>query len=468
MAELIAFCGALPANTSPRSLLISYVPARLLLLCALLLSGRSSLAAGGTPDDDLQSVSEERFAVHGQMTYVFQFTNDFPSPYSGPQSLTPSTNDETVDVSLFLGARLWRGAEAWVQPEIDQGFGLDNTLGVAGFPSGAAYKVGAYHPYYRTPRYFIRQTVDTGEDRETVEGSANQLGGSRGVDRWVFTVGKFGVTDVFDTNQYAHDPRMDFLNWSAVDAGAFDYAADSWGYTIGAAAERYLGPWTFRAGVFDLSNIPNSETLEKGLHEFQIVAELERRYPLFGQTGRVLLTAYESRARMGLLDQAIALAEETGTVPNTADVRQYHGRLGGVLGIEQPITADLGAFARISKAQGNVEAYEFTDIDRSVSVGASLKGRSWHRPADTVGIVAIDNGISGERERYFALGGVGILCGDGQLQHPGAEQILETYYSLAAVSWAQITLDYQHVENPCYNRDRGPVSIGAVRVHAQF
>jgi high affinity Mn2+ porin len=426
------------------------------------------LAADDSQDSTAQSGGDERFAIHGQATYVEQETDGFAAPYRGPNSLSPNIGRETVDATLFLGARLWQGAEGWISPEIDQGFGLDDTLGVAGFPSGEAYKVGKNQPYLRLPRIYVRQTIGTGEEREDLEGTASQLRGSRSLDRWVITVGKFSVTDVFDTNQYAHDPRVDFLNWAAVDCGTFDYAADAWGYTVGAAAERYIGSWTFRAGVFDLSDIPNSPHLDPGLHEFQIDAEIERRYELFGQTGRVLLTGFDSRGRMGLLDQAIALAELTDTTPSTADVRKYRSRLGASLNLEQPITEDVGIFARVGKAQGNVEPYEFADIDRSVALGASLKGLPWHRPQDTVGIAAIDNGISAEREEYLNLGGLGILIGDGKLPHPGAEQILETYYNFAAWSWLNLSLDYQWVKNPAYNTDRGPVSIIAVRVHAQF
>ncbi len=404
------------------------------------------------------------------MTYTVQATDGFHAPYSGPHSLSPAINEETVDATLFFGARLWRGAEIWLQPEIEQGFGLDNTLGVAGFPSGEAYKVGAYDPYFRLPRAFVRQTIDQGGERESVAALANQLGGSRSLDRWVVTVGKFAVIDIFDTNQYAHDPRGDFLNWAAVDGGAFDYAADAWGYTVGAAVERYTGSWTVRAGAFDLSNIPNNVHLDPGMHEYQMVAEVEKRYEVFGQTGRVLLTGFDSRGRMALLDQTISLAETTGVNINTALVeeRQYRSRLGAVLGLEQPITQALGVFARLSKAAGNVEPYEFADIDRSVEIGSSIKGLLWHRSDDTAGIVAIDNGISAEREKYLNLGGLGILVGAGKLPHPGAEQILETYYNCAVLAWAHLSFDYQWVKNPAYNTDRGPVSIFALRAHAQF
>jgi high affinity Mn2+ porin len=445
------------------------LPLNLVLALGFLCShGPNALAADESEVSTSQPMPDERFAIHGQTTYVEQESDSFRAPYSGPNSLSPDSGRETVDATLFLGARLWSGAEGWITPEIDQGFGLDNDLGVAGFPSGEAYKIGKNQPYLRLPRAFVRQTVNLSDATEAVEAAANQLGGSRSSDRWVFTVGKFSVTDVFDTNQYAHDPRGDFLNWAAVDAGSFDYAADAWGFTVGAAAERYFGSWTLRLGVFDLSNIPNSAHLEPGFHEFQIDAEIEKRYELFGQTGRVLLTGFDSRGRMGLLDQAIELAALTGTTPNPADVRPYRSRLGASLDLEQPITSDLGVFARVGKAAGNVEAYEFTDIDRSIAMGVSIKGLRWHRPEDTIGVAAIDNGISAEREQYLNAGGLGILVGDGRLPHPGAEQIVETYYSLAVLRQVCISLDYQWVKNPAYNTDRGPVSIIAVRLHAQF
>ena len=425
-----------------------------------LMSGTAACAA--VPQDS------EDYALHGQLTYVEQEAGGFPAPYRGPNSLSPNRGNETFDATLYAGFRPWRDGELWVNPEIDQGFGLDNTLGVAGFPSGEAYKVGRKSPYLRLPRTFLRQTVNTGGEVSAVEGAANLLAGSHSADRWVLTVGKFGVTDIFDSSQYAHDARSDFLNWAAIDAGTFDYAADAWGYTVGAAAERYTGDWTWRAGVFDLSSVPNSEHLEPALHEFQLLGEVERRYTRSGQPGRLALTAYDSRGRMGLLNQAIALAASTGTSPDTARVRAYRSRLGASLLWEQALGESAGLFARAGKAAGNVEVYEFADIDRSIEAGLSVKGNAWSRPHDTFGVAAIDNGISGTRERYLALGGLGLVIGDGRLPHPGAEEIVEAYYSVAALASANITLDYQWVRNPAYNTDRGPVSILALRVHAQF
>jgi high affinity Mn2+ porin len=428
-------------------------------LLALSIQAPSPASADDGPED---------FAVHGQFTYTDQQTGGFNAPYRDTNSLTPDTGAETVDATLFLGARLWSGSEVWVTPEIDQGFGLDDTLGVAGFPSGEAYKIGKNQPYFRLQRLFVRQTFDLDGRRETIDPSQLQLSGAHSPDRLVLTVGKISVVDIFDNNRYAHDPRNDFLNWAAIDAGTFDYAADSWGYTAGAALEWSRGPWAVRFGLFDLSDVPNSPDLEPAFHEFQYDFEIERGYELAGRPGRLRLAAFDSRGRMGLLNQAVALGQSTDSLPSVAAVRRYRDRLGAHFNLEQELADGLGLFARAGKDQGNVEPYEFTDIDRTLSVGLSLEGARWGRSADTVGVAGIINGISGDRERYLNAGGLGILIGDGRLPNPGPEKIIETYYALSVLRSAHLSFDYQFVTNPGYNRDRGPVSIVAVRVHAQF
>ena len=322
-----------------------------LILTAALRAASLAAAIASTAAAD-----EESSAVHGQFTYIEQQTSGFNAPYTGPNSLSPDRGAETADATIYLGARLWPGAEGWINGEIDQGFGLDNTLGAAGFPSGEAYKIGRNQPYLRLPRLFLRQTIDVGGRRGTVDAGANQLAGSRSADRWVITIGKFGVGDVFDANQYAHDPRADFLNWAAIDAGTFDYAADAWGYTVGIAVERYLGAWTLRGGAFDLSTVPNSAHLDPGFHEFQNILELERRHEIAALPGRLVLTVFESRGRMGLLDDAVQVAASSGTAVDIAQVRRYRGRGGASLNVEQQLTAEIGFFARLGKAAGNVGA----------------------------------------------------------------------------------------------------------------
>jgi high affinity Mn2+ porin len=408
------------------------------------------------------------WAVHAQTTYTQQYAPPFHSPYVGPNSLIPNQSRETWDATLFVGLRVWDGGEIWVDPEIDQGFGLSDTLGVAGFTSGEAYKVGADYPYFRVPRAFLRQAIDLGGEKEKVEADINQFEATRTANELVITVGKFGAPDIFDTNKYAHDPRSDFLNWSLVDAGTWDYAADSWGYTLGAAVEWYQDRWTLRAGFFDLSEVPNSSNLDPTFQQFQLDGEIEERHEIFGQPGKFKVTGFLSRGRMGSFQDAIDLAEITGGPADIEAVRHYQSRPGVSFNLEQSITGDLGLFARGGIADGNVEPYEFTDIDRTLSGGLSLNGRQWGRPDDTVGLAGVVNGISSVHEAFLNAGGLGILVGDGQLPHPGPEQILETYYSYSLPQSWKLTFDYQYIVNPAYNRDRGPVSVFGTRLHYQF
>ena len=408
------------------------------------------------------------WSVHAQSTYVQQYAFPFHAPYAGQNSLVPGQTRETWDATVYVGWRLWRGAELWINPEIDQGFGLSGTLGVAGYVSGEAYKLGANYPYTRLPRTFIRQTIDLGGASEKVEAAPNQLAGSQTANRLVFTVGKFGVTDVFDTNKYAHDARSDFLNWALIDTGSFDYASDAWGFTYGAAVEWYQGPWTFRGGLFDLSIVPNSTELDPSFEQVQWVGEIERRYELWGKPGKLAVTGFLTRGRMGSFEDAIRQAQLTGLPADIAAVRQYRSRTGLSFNLEQQLASDLGVFARGGFASGNVEPYEFTDVDSTIAAGIVLAGKRWGRPDDTIGLAGVINGISGKHEAFLNAGGLGILVGDGKLPNPGTERIVEVYYSLPVTKSSRLTFDYQLIDNPAYNQDRGPVSVIGTRLRAQF
>lgn len=429
-------------------------------LCGLLLFARAAAA------QDLPR--QEDVALHAQATLVAQGVGGFTSPYIGPNSLTPHQVKETTDLTAYLGARPWNGGELWVNPEIDQGFGLSNTLGVAGFPSAEAYKVGRSEPYFRLQRAFFRQTFALGDAREGVAGTANQLGGSRPVDRIVLTIGKFGVGDVFDTNPYAHDPRGDFLNWAVVDTGSFDYAADAWGYTTGIAGEVYRGDWTLRAGLFNLSTVPNGERLEHGFGQYQMDGEIEHCHEVAGRPGSVRFGIFRNRGKFSRFDEAPALAAATGGAVDPSLTRRRMTRIGGYMNMDQALTDTLGLFARVGVSDGSIEPYDFTDIDRTAQIGGSLSGKGWGRAQDRIGLALVANGISAEHRRYLAAGGLGVLVGDGKLPHAGAEEIAEAYYDVALFRSLAVTLDAQYIEHPGYNRDRGPAEVFALRVHGAF
>ena len=415
----------------------------------------------------LSALDLERFSFKGQTTFIEQYAPPFRSPYLGAHSLDPNQGRESWDAMYFVGAKLWQGAEFWVNPEIIQGFGLSNTEGVAGFPNGDSAKVGASVPYTRIQRAFIRQTIDLGGATQKVPEDQNQFAGANTVDRLVVSIGKYSVADVFDQNKYAQNPRKDFLNFGFIDTGTFDFAADAWSYTYGAAAEWYEGNWTLRGGVFDLSIVPGSTELDPSFRQFQWVGEIARRYELWSHPGKVAFTGFVTRGRLGTYQDAIALAQITGGPADIAAVRQYRSRTGLGVNLEQEITADLGLFVRAGFASGNVEPDAYTDIDRTVAAGLSLKGTQWGRPDDTFGLAGMVNGITAAHEAFFNAGGLGLQIGDGQLPHPGLEQIIETYYQLPVQAW-HVTFDYQFVVNPAYNRDRGPVSVLGVRAQTEF
>ena len=211
-------------------------------------------------------------------------------------------------------------------------------------------------------------------------------------------------------------------------------------------------------------------TISSSIHsfaQFEWVGEIERRYELFGQPGKLAVTGFLNRGRMGSFQDAIDLAQITGGPADIAAVRQYQSRGGVSLNLEQQVTGELGVFARAGIANGDIEPYEFIDADRTAAAGLQLTGKQWGRPDDTFGLAGIVNGISKVHEEFLNDGGLGILVGDGMLPHPGPEQILETYYEFP-VSYFKLTLDYQFIVNPAYNEDRGPVSVIGARAHTEF
>jgi high affinity Mn2+ porin len=437
-------------------------------LAAIGLSSAAAAEEAGGGKGSAEPVKPEAWALRLQATDILQYYPPFTSPYVGPNSFRPGPVwGNTFDATLYAGVRPWAGGELWVNWEMYQGYAPSNTLGAAGYVNGDGAKVGRAHAYGRIARAFIRQTIDLGGEADDQEADLNQLAKPRAKDRLVLTAGKLNVTDIFDNNKLAHDPREDFLNWSLIAAGSFDYAADAWGYTYGAAAEWYRGDWTWRAGVFDLSITPNNAILTSDFHQFQLIGEAERRFTWGGRPGAVRLTGFLTRGRMGRYEDAVTLAAATGAPADTALVRRYKTRPGLHLNLEQEVADGIGVFGRLGAADGQYEAYEYTDIDQTASAGVSLSGARWGRKDDTLAAAVVVNRLSQAGERYLDAGGLGILVGDGKLPHPGSETILEAYYRFGLAKDVHLSIDNQVVVNPAYNRDRGPVNVIGLRLHWQ-
>lgn len=427
---------------------------------------------GSKKEQDSGSFSEsDRWEIHGQTTYIQQGYPRFSAPYTGANSLPPwPQTRETWSVSAFLGLRLWDGGELYYNPELLQGFGLSSTVGAAGFPNGEAQKSDFLYPHYNTSRLFLRQTFGFGGEQETVESDYGQMAGKRDVSRLTLQIGKFAVHDLFDNNSYAQDPRVDFMNWSIWAAGAFDYTADKVGLTYGAVAELNQKAWALRAGYFLVGDKSDSNDFDMQLFKRGgYVAELETRYSLFSQPGKLRLTGWVNSYFAGKYRDALNLTNATDTDINAAivKVRQDATKYGYVVNLEQAINDDVGVFGRWSWNNGKSEITAFTDIDASLSAGASIKGKSWGRPDDKIGIAGAINSISQDHRDFLAAGGLGILVGDGRLNYSN-EQILETYYAFMPVKDLTLTFDYQYIKNPGYNADRGPVHVFSGRLHAEF
>jgi high affinity Mn2+ porin len=407
--------------------------------------------------------------VHAQTTFLPQGYPSFRSPYAGPNSLTGGAQlQETWTSTAFLGMKLWQGGEIYFDPELAQGFGLSGTLGLAGFSNGEAQKAGSAFPKIRPQRYYFKQTFGLGGEQEDVADGPNQLAGKRDIDRVTLVVGRFAIGDFFDNNAYAHDPRADFMNWAMWESGAYDFPADLPGYTRGAMVELNRKDWAVRAALVELPTQPNSDILTtKGLGG---IVEFEGRYEVAGQPGKIRLGAFDNEGNTGNYAQALAIAAVNPALDINAimaSIRRTNPKYGVYANLEQQLVKDVGLFARASWNDGQNEILSFTDIDRSLSGGLSIKGSFWGRPDDTIGIGGAVNGLSVAHRDFLAAGGLGLLIGDGRLNY-STERIFETYYSWKLTKWSALTFDYQFITNPAYNADRGPVSIFSGRLHAEF
>jgi len=431
----------------------------LIFLIAGALCARLPAKAQSTSSDP----AAERWSIHFQATSIGQHHGSFPSLYEGENSLpSHSENRVSLTATAFLTYRVNSWTELVVNPEVAGGEGFGQVTGMAGFTNGEIPRVSGATPTLYAARAYLRNTWALSPETELVEGGQNQLAGRLPICRYTMTTGKFAITDFFDNNTYSHDPRRQFMNWSLMSNGAWDYPADTRGYTVGTVQELTMHSWSLRAAAVMEPTEANGGTLDTRFAQNRGVAvEWEKHYNPMGHAGALRLLGFQNRERAGTFRDAI-LTDGATDLPSTR--RPGTEKYGFGLNLEQEITHDIGAFARYGWSDGKTEAWAFTQIDRSLSGGVSLQGRAWKRPEDHVGVAAVRNFLAGDDRSFLAAGGIGFIVGDGRLSY-APETITEAYYSWHATRDWTFTLDYQRVVNPAYNQDRGPVSVGTLRVH---
>ena len=395
--------------------------------------------AGASARSDPWPIAPENWNVHGQFTFIEQGYPAFHSPYEGQNSLSAASQAQnTVSATGFVGFRPWNGTDIYIDPEITQGFGLSKTVGVAGFPSFEAQKAAFPFPRFDLARVYVQQTFGLGGEQESIEDGPNQIAGKEDISRLTIIAGRFAVTDFFDNNAYAQNGRTQFFNWNIDCCGAYDWTMDQVSYTWGAMAELNQKFWAFRAGYFLVPDVSNTDEYDTNFPDGEYIGELELRYSLFSQPGKLRLMAWANRANMGSYAAALAEPITTPTYPDITLVRQVQTNYGFNANLEQAITDDLGVFARASWNTGLYEIIAWTDCDEALTAGAVLKGTTWGRPDDKIGVAGLIEGLSSEAQAYFAAGGLGILIGDGALNYR-PEKILETYYSYSLNKWSSLS-----------------------------
>lgn len=412
--------------------------------------------------------TEEWYSLHYQFTAATQAHPSFTAPYSEQNSLRPEAESATAFVTtLYADLGLWRGGELLFNPEMSGGKGLSKTLGVAAFPDGIVYRVGDPAPAVYIARLAISQTFGLGGGKVLNEGGPNELSGTRDRDVLAITVGRFSVVDVVDGNRYANDATTEFFNWALFASGAYDYPADTRGYTWGILADLSKGWWSARGGIALEPYYANLAVMDWRITKSHgLMAEYEARYQLRNRPGASSLLVFLNTARMGSYEQVLANPAAYGNdiAATRADGRHKYGF---ALSVEQQFTASMGGFLRLSWNDGHNESWAFTEIDRSLAVGLTQNGRLWRRPFDVVGAAIVASGLSPWHRSYLAGGGYGFIIGDGALNY-GPEVIGDLYYKLQVNELISFSAIYQPIIDPAYNRDRGPVHVFSGRCHVAF
>jgi len=437
------------------------------LFTLLMLS--ATFANGQDKDTTLPPATTPRFNLHFQSTYIYQFKPAFNAPYSGPNSLQPGEEKQnSITATMYFGARLWKGAELYINPELAGGSGLSGAFGLGASTNGETFRVGNPAPTLYLGRAYITQVFNLGSSTVRVAEGANEVGGSKPANFLKFYLGKMQLADVFDSNAYANSPRSQFMNWCLMNNGAWDYAANTRGYTYAFAAVLQYGSMAYKAGLATMPVVANGPDLNTNLNqEYAINAEIDKSYTINKKSGMVRLLGYYNNGDMGNYEQAIN--NPVSGTPDIISTRQYgRTKVGAGVSADQQLSGTVGVFARAGWSDGKNETWCFTEVDQSVSAGIGINGAAWKRKDDNIGFAIDVNGLSEDHQNYLAAGGLGFQIGDGKLNYAN-ESAAELYYNYKPLSsgiW--LTADYQFVLNPGYNADRGPISVFSFRLHVEL
>jgi len=425
------------------------------------------IQAQDAPTQAPASNAPERWNLYWQATSIGQYHGTFHSPYEDAYSLQDyPERDVSLTTTLFFGLRIGENTQLYFDPEIAGGRGFSGVNGLANSSNGELPRVASAEPKPYLARLYVTHDFAWGSEKESVDSDENQLAGERSVNRYTVTLGRFTLTDFFDDNKYTHDPRTQFMGWAVMYNGAWDYAADVRGYTWGWVHEIHTKHWSLRYASAAMPKVANGSQFDRRLFRDRgDNFEQERRYELRKHAGTVRVLEYANHADAGTYSAAIQLAKEDGGVPDVTATRKV-GTLKYGFGIsaDQEIIEGIGVFGRLGWNDGKTESFAFTAIDRLATEGVSINGKRWHRPQDTVASELTINGLSAVHAEYLALGGHDFLIGDGRLRY-APETIWESYYSARLFPGFFASIDLQHVANPAYNQDRGPLWISSVRLH---
>ncbi|MGE8317587.1 MAG: carbohydrate porin [Comamonas sp.] len=443
------------------------LPVLTLALLAVAAGARAQESAGDA--DRLRIDEPANVEAHLQATYIWQRKPAFGAAYSGANSLRPEREKSySFSGTAFLGVRAAPGLEFYLNPEVIQGVPLSHLTGLGSPTNGEMQKVAGANPKGYLPRAFVRKTWNLAGEQEAVESAPNQMAGTRSKRRVVLSAGKMSVVDVFDANPYSHDARSQFMTWSSLAQGAYDYVADAQGYTWGAALEYFHDDWELRAGRFVGPRESNGQKLNYRVFRFYgDQVEAVHHHDWDGRPGAVRVLLWRNHEEMGSFQDALDFARANGGTPALANVRKPQSKWGYGLHLDQALAESIGAFVRYSWGDGRTETYSFEEVDRSTQLGVVLKGAAWGREGDTLGLLAVRNQLSASHRGYLAQGGLGGFIGDGRLNYR-PEQVTEIYYNLLLAKGLWLGLDVQQVRNPAYNADRGPVRAYALRLHAEY